>query len=142
MTRIDFYILQDSGTAASQLFSCRLAEKVFQQGHEVFINTQSAAQLQQLDELLWTFRAGSFVPHGICNEDEAHQPPVQLGHDTEPGDCHDVLINLCAEVPPFFGRFKRVAELVSGDETQRARGRERYRFYMDRGYTLNTHRIG
>ena len=142
MTRIDFYILQDTGSEATHLFGCRLAEKVFQRGHEVFINTQSAAQLQQLDELLWTFRAGSFVPHGICNENDKHQPPVLLGHNSEPGDCHDVLINLSTEVPPFFGRFKRVAELVGGDDTQRSRGRERYRFYMDRGYTLNTHRIG
>jgi DNA polymerase-3 subunit chi len=141
MTRIDFYILQDTGNAAAPLFTCRLAEKAFHQGHEVYINTESAAQLQQLDDLLWTFRAGSFVPHGACNDSDACQPPVLLGHDTEPRDSHDVLVNLSGKVPPFFGRFNRVAELVSGDEVQRSRGRERYRFYMDRGYTLTTHRI-
>jgi DNA polymerase-3 subunit chi len=52
-----------------------------------------------------------------------------------------VLINLSNDVPPYFSRFKRVAELVSGEASQRSAARERYRFYKDRGYTLNTHEI-
>jgi DNA polymerase-3 subunit chi len=52
-----------------------------------------------------------------------------------------VLVNLESTVPPWFGRFHRVAELVGGDDSARAAARERYRFYQDRGYTLNTHRL-
>jgi DNA polymerase-3 subunit chi len=53
----------------------------------------------------------------------------------------DVLVNLASTVPAFFSRFNRVAELVGNDEAARAAARERYRFYQERGYTLNTHKL-
>jgi len=141
MTRVDFYILRDTGDSARALFACRLTEKAVQQGHQVYINTESAVQLQQLDDLLWTFRAGSFLPHAVDDGQDHGASPVLLAHGREPQDSHDVLVNLSNDVPPFFSRFNRVAELVGGDETQRAGARNRYRFYKDRGYTLNTHEI-
>jgi DNA polymerase III subunit chi len=141
MTRVDFYILKDTGDPARVLFACRLTEKAVQQGHQVYINTESAVQLQQLDDLLWTFRAGSFLPHAVDDGEDNGEQPVLLAHGMEPRDSHDVLVNLSNDVPPFFSRFNRVAELVGGDEAQRAGARNRYRFYKDRGYTLNTHEI-
>jgi len=35
-----------------------------------------------------------------------------------------------------------VAEIVGGNDEERALARERFRFYRDRGYALETHRIG
>ena len=67
--------------------------------------------------------------------------PVLLGEGIDPADEHDVLVNLSDGVPPFFSRFDRVAELVGGDETARAAARARYRFYQDRGYSLETHKL-
>jgi DNA polymerase III subunit chi len=52
-----------------------------------------------------------------------------------------VLINLGAEVPQFFGRFERVAELVDQRPELLAQSRERFRFYRERGYELNTHQL-
>jgi DNA polymerase-3 subunit chi len=141
MTQVDFYILKDSQPAAQALLTCRLSEKAFKQGHQVFINTASGQQLKQLDDMLWTFRDGSFLPHGVYEDNADSTHPVLLGHDVEPDGPSDVLVNLSNEVPAFFSRFNRVAELVGGDETQRAAARERYRFYKDRGYTLNTHNL-
>jgi DNA polymerase III subunit chi len=49
---------------------------------------------------------------------------------------HDLLISLHDECVPFFSRFERVIEIV-GDDTEDSRmGRERYKFYKDRGYEL------
>ena len=62
MTHVDFYILQDTQAQACPLFACKLTEKAYKKGHQVFINTQSDQQLRHLDDLLWTFRAGSFLP--------------------------------------------------------------------------------
>lgn len=141
MTRVDFYILEGGSTTVCPQFACRLVEKVFAQGHQVYINTASAAQLRQLDDLLWSFRDGSFLPHAIYDQAMSDKPPILLGHATEPQECHDVLINLSQEVPPFFSRFNRMAELVDSDDSQRAAARERFRFYKDRGYTLKTHTL-
>ena len=141
MTQVDFYILNDTAPEARSLFTCRLAEKAYKQGHQVYINTESAPQLKQLDDLLWTFRAGSFVPHAIYAGTRDAEQPVLLGHAVEPDGAVDVLVNLDGEVPPWFSRFNRVAELVGSGEEARAAARERYRFYQDRGYTLNTHKL-
>ena len=50
-----------------------------------------------------------------------------------------MLINLGSDVPTFFGRFDRVAEIVLDPE--RDLGRERYRHYRDRGYPLQHHEL-
>ena len=140
MTRVDFYILEGHADNA-ELFACRLVEKAFGQGHRIYIHVGDAQAAERTDQLLWTFRAGSFVPHGRQGgEDDG--TPVQIGFGGEPVGHDDVLVNLNAEVPPFFSRFQRVVELVSGDEENRRIARERYRFYRDRGYELETHTIG
>lgn len=143
MTQVDFYILKDSQPAAQALLTCRLSEKAFKQGHQVFINTASAQQLKQLDDMLWTFRDGSFLPHRIHEpgSDSAGEQPILLGRAVEPEGPGDVLLNLAEEVPAFFSSFNRVAELVGGDDSQIAAARNRYRFYKDRGYTLHTHNL-
>jgi DNA polymerase III subunit chi len=141
MTRVDFYILQDSRADARHQFTCKLAEKAYKQGHKVYINTASDQQLKQLDELLWTFRDGSFLPHERYSAGEHGEQPILLGHGIEPDGPDDVLVNLADDIPVFFSRFKRVAELVGGDDAQRESARDRYRFYKDRGYTLSTHKL-
>lgn len=140
MTQVDFYILNDEAGTARALLACRLTEKAWKQGHRVYINTASPQQLAELDDLLWTFRAGSFIPHGVYTETDTEEP-VALGHASEPDGHNDVLVNLSDEIPAYFSRFERVAELVGPDEQQRAAARERYRYYQDRGYTLNTHKL-
>lgn len=142
MTRVGFYLMKNSTEGARAQFACRLVEKAYAQGHQIYINTESDRQLRQLDDLLWTFRDGSFLPHAcIGNAGDVGAQPILLGHGCEPQDCSDVLVNLSSEVPTYFSRFSRVAELVDGNETRRAAARDRYRFYKDRGYTLDTHEI-
>ena len=141
MTQVDFYILKDTRPQACSLFTCKLTEKAYKNGHQVFINAQSDQQLRLLNDLLWTFRAGSFLPHAVYSGAGDDELPILLGNAAAPESASDVLVNLANAIPPFFSRFSRVAELVGGDEVQRESARERYRFYKDRGYTLSTHDI-
>lgn len=146
MTRVDFYILPDADPAQRPLLACRLAEKACGQGLKVYVHTATEGEALHLDELLWTFRDGSFLPHAIAKgtdpaSAESESVPVLVGHDHEPSTHMDVLINLDMEVPRFFGRFERVAELVDQRPEQLARSRERYRFYRERGYELNSHQL-
>jgi DNA polymerase-3 subunit chi len=94
MTQIDFYILRDSQPAALPLFTCRLTEKAYRKGHRVYIHAGSGQQLRQLDDLLWTFRDGSFLPHGLHEAGSSSDQPVLLGHALEPEGPGDVLLNL------------------------------------------------
>lgn len=141
MTKVDFYILDDNQAASQWHFVCRLAEKAWQQGHKVYIHTENGGQSSQLDDLLWTFHDESFLPHSLDSSPDADSVNVHIGHSEEPLHHDDVLINMSSEVPMFFSRFKRVAEVVAGDEQAKQAGRERFRFYRDRGYPLQSHSI-
>ncbi|MCO6412701.1 MAG: DNA polymerase III subunit chi [Thiogranum sp.] len=141
MTRIDFYVLADDSAQAREQFACRLAEKAWRLGHRVYIHTASEEQTRQLDDLLWTFQQNSFLPHSLYREAGDTPPPVLLAHDAEPDASSQVLINLAPEVPLFFSRFERVAELVNPQAEIRQEGRNRYSFYKERGYPLHTHEI-
>ena len=137
MTRVTFYLLQDTRPDARLRLACRLAEKASRQGHRVHVHTGDPALTQSLDEWLWTFRDTAFLPH--ATEVDAADVPVTL-HDSRAPTTHcDVLVNLAAEVPEYCGRFERVADIVGGDEAGRAAGRARWRYFRERGYPLEHH---
>jgi DNA polymerase-3 subunit chi len=141
MTRVDFYLLSSKTPHEREKFACRLAEKAWKQGHKVYLHSQSKEQTEQLDTLLWTFRPESFVPHDIA-EGDTSLSPVLLGNNEAPQlSAHDILINLATEVPSFFSHFERAIELINENEQIKTAGRERYRFYKERGYALETHKI-
>ncbi len=145
MTRIDFYILDNDDADKRNATVCRLVEKAWRQSNHVYIHTQSKEQTKELDDLLWTFRAESFVPHS-CMEPNADIPEkaprqVLLGHHFEPDASFDVMINLGETVPDFFSRFKRVLEVVNQEDEVRQKGRQRYTYYRDRGYPMHHHTL-
>lgn len=141
MTQVDFYILEDRARDTPFTVACRLAEKAWQQGRRVLVQVDGEPEAQHLERLLWTFREQSFVPHGRLGKADPGLNPILIGHDDSGGEEHDVLINLAAEIPSFFGRFERVAEIVPPDPAAKAASRERFRFYRDRGYALESHKI-
>ena len=139
MTKVDFYILSDSGAVARSHFACRLADKAFNAGHRVYIHTSDEASAAALDEQLWTFRPQSFLPHGRLGSENAEL--VGIGYGDDPAEHNDVMINLDLAVPDFVGRFSRVLEVVVPDPQLRDPLRENYRFYADRGYPLTNKRL-
>lgn len=141
MTRVDFYILRSTEPAQRSVLACRLAEKAYKQDMKVYIHVSGDHDCKLMDNLLWTFRAGSFVPHDTTPVAPGQSSPILIGHSDEPESHTDVLINLAPEVPLFFGRFQRVAEIVDQQEEFLLPGRERYRFYQERGYELHSHKL-
>lgn len=138
MTKVDFYILANDSRERT---ACKLSEKAYGLGNRVYIHTESAQQTLHVDELLWTFRDGSFVPHERYQTGSSGESPIQIGCDENPDTQCDVLINLTTGVPLFFSRFLRVAELVGTDNDAKKQGRDRFRFYRDRGYSIETHEL-
>lgn len=140
MTRVSFYILGPNGDKAVE--ACRLIDKVFRLGHPAYVLTADAGEAGRLDDLLWTYSAGSFVPHAVYRgDDQADAPPVLIGAGEPPAQLHQVLITLAPQVPEWFSRFERVADLVGPDDPDKRQGRERFRFYRERGYELETHNL-
>lgn len=142
MTRISFYVLKSIEPEQRQAFACRLAEKIYHQGQQVYIHTENATESAALDEALWAIRADSFVPHEQVKPDAENNSPVLIGHnETTPPRLMNVLINLTDQQPLFFSQFERVAEIIDDNAPVKQAGRERFQFYKQRGYELDTFHI-
>ena len=51
------------------------------------------------------------------------------------------MINLAMDIPTFFSRFERVSEIVIEEDEIKTAKRENFRFYRERGYPSETHKI-
>jgi DNA polymerase-3 subunit chi len=139
--RVDFYVLDQTGIDSRLNFACRLTEKAYKQGSQVYAHTLSQPLASRFDDMLWSFRQGSFVPHQVLDSG-APRAPVCIGTDTAMLETGEVLLNLADDAPPFAQQFQRIAEIVTADSEATAAGRRRFRHYRELGLSPETHRIG
>ncbi|WP_250499099.1 DNA polymerase III subunit chi [Caballeronia sp. GAWG1-5s-s] len=137
MTRIDFH----TNVGDPLAYACRLARKAYASGRSVVV-LADPARLAAFDEQLWTFAPLEFVPHCMAKSALAQETPVVLAADLDDVPHHQVLVNLGAPVPAQFARFERLVEIIGDDADELTAGRERFRFYRDRGYAIETHKQG
>ena len=137
MTRIDFY-----STAGNKLLvACQLSAKAARQGMRVMVLAPEEDLLRCLDQLMWTWQPTGFLAHCVLPHKLSATTPVTLAR-TETHALHDeVLINLGTAPPEHFARYQRVAEPVGPGDSDRSAGRERFRFYRDRGYEIQHHQL-
>lgn len=140
LPRVDFYLLQGQNQQTINQFCCRLAEKAWKLGHSVFVRTDSETQANVLDELMWSYSDGSFLPHAIENSTET-ETAVIIGNNSEPSSSHDLLINLAADIPVNNHLYRRIAEIINEDAEVKQRGRARYSQYDKNEYPLQHHNI-
>lgn len=145
--QVDFYVLEGSDAGQRLRFACRLVEKAWLKRHRVRVQFDAGGELEAFDQLLWTFSDRSFVPHRRAGTPDDSPPPARPyvvladGADADVAD-GDVLVNLSAKVPPDFGTWSRIAEVVDADAGRRGLGRERFRAYRERGLAPATHEMG
>jgi DNA polymerase-3 subunit chi len=146
---VSFYVLSSAGPATRLGYTCRLAEKAYKLQNRIYVHARDVGMAGALDDLLWTFRQGSFVPHELLTavslRNNDSQSPITIGSadaaDPIEPPAADLLINLADEVPMFFGRYPRIAEIIDVSPTGREAGRARHRFYRDQGLEPETHEV-
>jgi len=132
MKRIEFYVLPDANPLGRLRAACQLAAKGWQHGMQVFIRCVDETQSNQLDELLWSFRAERFVPH----EQHADNPqaPVVIGLEQTPQTTQGLLINLAPTLCAHIDQFSRVIEIVNQEPQLLTACRGNFRLYRRQGY--------
>lgn len=134
MTRIDFH----SNVPNKLGYACRLVRKARAAQCNIVLLGRDRSELAQLDQLLWTFSEQDFLPHVRAGDPLAAQTPVILTDDDAVDlPHHHILINVSGTTPGHFARFERMIEIISPDDADKAAGRDRYRFYKERGYPLS-----
>lgn len=139
MTQVDFYILPEATSDARWLFACRLIDKVHRMGVRVLVAMDNEADARSFDELLWTFKPESFIPHQLINGGKP--APVEITFTQDAGDQQGLLLNLSKTTPPYFSRFERLCEVVIQEQQSLQSSRERFSFYKSRGYPIETRKL-
>ncbi|MEQ1738656.1 MAG: DNA polymerase III subunit chi [Methyloglobulus sp.] len=142
MPEISFYVLPTESTQERYLFACKLIEKAYRSGSFAYVLTDSSEQSQQIDDLLWTFRAGSFIPHQIyTGELPTLENTVLIGPSQPPEHWQQTVINLSSECPQDFQQAKRILEILDNSEVTKVWGRNRYRQYQQAEIEITTHKM-
>jgi DNA polymerase-3 subunit chi len=140
--RVDFYVLKSAAARQRWAFACRLTEKAYLKDLKIVIVSDTLADAQALDELLWTFNDRSFIPHKVCLDEHSVDPATAVHLTVEAAlPTADLLVNLAQRLPPHFQRYARIAEVIDADEERRRLGRERFKAYRDLKLPLETHQI-
>ena len=140
MPRADFYIVAEP--SIPYRFVCQVAETVRKEGCDIYIHAASREAAATIDDLLWTFRDISFVPHAaIDSADAVEDCPVIIGWEGENPLQRQVFINLSGNLPEQPETYERIIEIVPSDPADRQQARLRYKDYRARGLEMHSHNI-
>jgi DNA polymerase-3 subunit chi len=141
LTRIFFY----HGAADRIAAATGLIAKAWAQRKPLVVYAPDPAVAGAVDRALWVRNPIDFVPHVGLDSPLAEETGILIADRLEPlpadlaeGSRHERMMNLSGEVPPGFSRFASVIEVVSEEPEVRQPARERYKFYKDRGYEIQT----
>lgn len=139
MPRADFYIIPEPSLPPR--FVCQLAGRVREEGYDLYIHAASKAEALTLDDLLWTFRDISFLPHALADEAEALDCPIVIGWEGAEGPSRQVLLNASGALPQSIAGYERVIDAAPADPKARDLARQRYKHYRDSGLEVRHHKI-
>lgn len=143
MAEVSFYILPSESTQERYEFACKLIEKAYRSGFFCYVLTDNAEQSQKIDDLLWTFRAGSFIPHQIYTDElPAIEKVILIGSLDVPESWQKTMINLSSYCPNQFNKIELILEILDNSQATKELGRNRYRLYKQSGVNITTHKIG
>lgn len=132
MTQVFFYHGAQDKLAAS----CSLIGKVWGRRKAVLIFAPQPGQADEVDRLMWTQAALSFIPHCRADSPLAAETPILIATSLDAPAQEERLLNLGLEVPPNFSRFTSLIEVVGQEDADRNAARERVRFYKERGHAV------
>lgn len=142
MPKVSFYVLSSTSPQERYLFTCRLIEKAYKNGYFCYVYTHNDQQSQQLDNQLWTFKSGSFIPHQMLT----HHPPsfeqsILIGTQPTPDKWQKMIVNLSLNYPENTSRCERILEILDNNTEIKQAGRTRYKQYQQTGLAVSTHTV-
>ncbi|MCX7363616.1 MAG: DNA polymerase III subunit chi [Alphaproteobacteria bacterium] len=133
-TEVNFYHLTRSSLEDALP---RLLAKTLQAGERAVVMLGSPERVDALNNHLWTFDQGSFLPHGSAKDGEADRQPVWLTHlDENPNGAAFLFVADRARSERV-GDYKRCFELFDGrDDEAVTQSREQWKAYKAAGHTI------
>jgi len=105
-----------------------LIERTLEKGWRAVVRASSPERVEFLDNLLWTYRDESFIPHGRAGENAAEQQPIYLTSGDETPNRPDVLFIVDQADPEDFASVTRTIVMFDGaDDEAVAFAREQWK---------------
>lgn len=120
------------------LLACELIGRACAQGRKLAVQLADHERARAFDRLLWTFDAGSFIPHALHDSALASRSAVVIGSvEASPRwPCHDILFNLTSTPEPASADFRLIVEIVGRSDAARQPARQRWLRYRAQGCEL------
>lgn len=134
MAEIGFYHLQRSPL---DRVLPKLLDKILSTGKRAVVVAGSEERVEALAAALWTFEAGSFLPHGTRRDGHAEDQPVWLTDlDENPNDARFAVLVDGASIANL-DAYERCLEIFDGNDDEAvAAARARWKGYRDAGHTI------
>ncbi len=132
-SRIQFYNIQ--GTSNSTKAICQIINKYYKQGYKIAVISDNDDIISSLDKDLWTFEQISFVPHCIINNLDSDCNVILISKDDIKDKSYlrdfDVIMNLSDDLCDFQYENKIYLEVVTSNDKQKDRARDKYKYYKN-----------
>ena len=131
-------IFVETSSSRMEMRACEIAEEDYARGRRVQILAVDQEQAERLDDLLWTFKPVSFIPHGLWvgSPDEPEQPVV-ITTKKDAGEGMDSLLMMGYSEVDLVSRFSHAVHLVVSDNQERLDSSRRYwTLLKDAGFSL------
>lgn len=114
-----------------------LLSKALQSGHRIVVKTALPAQVEQINENLWTYNPNSFLPHGNEKDGNAALQPVWITARDENPNAADLLIlthGAEGEIPEGIAM---ICDMLDGRDPEAvSAARARWKAYKKQGHEV------
>lgn len=111
----------------------RLLVQAHAKGVRTVVRIGTQARLDALNNALWTFDPGSFLPHGGPGDGEAARQPIYLTTDDDIPNDATLMILVDGATADDIDRFERCFDMFDGDEQSVAAARDRWKAHTEAG---------
>jgi len=131
-------------TSRLEFRACEITEEIYARGEKLQILAPDPGQASRLDDLLWTFRPDSFIPHGMLESNGSNPGglPVVISTREQPVPGVRHLLMLEFSSPEFLRSFVQAMHLVVVDNPARREASRRYWVQLrDAGFALRHEKL-
>lgn len=135
MAAIQFYHLL---TTPLERALPKLMEKAVESGKRSLILCASEAQADKLNEALWTYDPGRFLPHGSSKDPHPEQQPVYITHHEENPNQASILVVTDGAYLDGLDGIEKLLDIFDGHNPEAVAGaRTRWKQYSNAGHTVS-----
>ncbi len=134
MTEVRFYHLQKQ--TLDQALPLIL-EKVYQTGKNAVVRMVDEKEVNRMNDLLWTYKPASFLPHGCKKTGNADQHPIWLCAKAENPNNAKTLILTQGQTEDDMTPYDLCCDMLDGRNDEAVKNaRTRWKEYKEKGFTV------